>query len=50
MGLQSDVKSHLPINPSRHNCQLNEFFKGELERLGLTDEQIEQQSMQELTA
>ncbi|HXQ71634.1 MAG TPA: hypothetical protein VN844_14155 [Pyrinomonadaceae bacterium] len=48
MGLQSDVKSHLPIDPSRHNSQLNEFFKGELERLRLTDEQIEQQSVPEL--
>jgi hypothetical protein len=48
MGQTSNVKSQLQIDPSQFNSQLSEFFRGELERLGLTDEQIKKQSLKEL--
>jgi hypothetical protein len=36
------------VDAAKLNAQLREFFKGELERLGLTDDQIDQQSLKEL--
>ncbi len=48
MGMLARVQPAFHVDAAKLNAQLSEFFKGELERLGLTDDQIEQQSLKEL--
>jgi hypothetical protein len=48
MGMSSKLQPAFHVDAAQLDAQLSEFFKGQLERLGLTDDQIDQQSLKEL--